>query len=462
MSPKPVASQPNSSLELSSTAGQSFQLSHGAHRSGIVLLNFLIWISILGVLSARASDYESRLLLTAPGEALDWAQYRRAPHAAPEVPRSGTWNMVALEGRAIRIEALSRTRDSGWRQQTRSTGKDGNAIPLGEPKKDSPPKLALDFPDNGLLAFRFHAEGQTKTPPDRSVIPGIFQSLLEDRVVLHDRWQKAISLSGKRWTLGAEGVRRPDGALLAGSLTLVARRDGESRVLVPPARGRAFARQELLWIGSLRSEWEFDLLLRRTWLTGEIEYLLVVGGHTASILVDADRPYRVFSSGAEETATLEWNIGQARQMPLGRFGSAAFTVAEDDWNGRLQEASVASLPTVIFDRQLPLAGESIRFQAEYLPRLSEKDGEPDSAFYPSFYQGPAIVRVRFLGVSQILSELAPQDGGPLRFEVGMIDDSPAIRIIYRPHYNNSMTDTWIWDTAQSRFLRLLRRHSQGC
>lgn len=422
---------------------------------------FGLLLATLAVFSPLAGAQADRLGLTLsmPGSPLRDAALESARPPARLPPG---WFAVALEHGALRLQAVTQTRPSDWSLVTTRTPEEpAGAAAMSRPAPSSvlePARHALDLPPGALFGFRFAAD----TTAARSVKPGAHTSLVPATLLRVDT-RLAVVRGDERWTITTESKTRPDGALLAGSLALVATNaQGQRRVLVPPADGMAFARQELLWLGTLAGGGGLDLLLRRTWLTGQVEHVLVVGGAAGHGVDDADRPYAVFASGIEATSGLERHRDQPRQRPGERFGSAAFAVDEEAWNRELQRLEGAGAAGTLLDRRLTLAGEALRFTVEHLPRWRAAEAEANSSPPDRHWSGPLLVKVHFRGRSQVLLETGALDGGPTRVQVDLLNGEPAVQLQIWPHYNNNFLHTWVWSERDGRFLRLLTRQDQGC
>jgi hypothetical protein len=258
-------------------------------------------------------------------------------------------------------------------------------------------------------------------------------------------------------------VRRKDNRLLAGSLAVIASGPGkERRVLVPPAAGMAFVRQELLWLGRMTPTQAIDLLLRRTWITGEVDYVLVLGNSMGFAYLDEDRPFMAFSSGADDSESFVRHTAQSRQPPNGSFGVASFSVSAEAWNIAFQKLADSGLPGTLVDRVLTLDAEPLRFTVEYLPRWSAEHGVRTSTTEDYSREGPLLIKVHFRGRTQVLLQTGSLEDGAFRLQVGHINGEAAIQVSLSPRYNNSFVYYWVWSQIDGRFLRLLKSHSQGC
>lgn len=419
-------------------------------------LSMFALASLLLSISADAETSPPMLLLSTPGEALQIDIPENAP--SPPMRLKKAWYSVSLDGPSLVLERIVTTRRPDWNLIASRTDSQASAS-IVTPKSSEPTRHAIAMSKSAVLAFRLD-----RSDPDEKLAPfraGRYSSTLPLPAILHDRWKSSFQSNGRIWTVSTESARRKDGAMLSGSLQLVAASDaGERLILVPPAHGMAFVRQELLWLGSLRPNSEFDLLLKRTWVTGEIDYVLKVGKSLGYAKIDPDYPHAYFSQGVEEYEGTETHVSQKRPPPEGKFGAAALTIPEEIWNQAVSGANAEGLPKVLFDRQLTLKSEKMRVTVEYLPRLESIESAPSSGQF--FWEGPVLVKAHFRGKSQILLQTGSLDGGSFRLQLDMLNGEPAIEISVWPHYNNSFVYYWVWGGTEGRFLRLSKAQSQGC
>lgn len=415
---------------------------------------------LLGMIHiARAENSPVMMLLTTPGESLGRLDISEHAHPPP-LTLAAAWYAVSIKDGNLVLQTAQTTRKPDWTLIFKSIGTPADSGSVDP--EETEPQHALDLPDSALLGFRLLDKDKLTPLPLHS---GSYPSALQLPVTLHDRWQATLQLDGKTWHLSTETMRRKDGALLAGSLSLVATSDsGEKQVLLPPTDGAAFERQELLWLGSIHSRKdkpEIDLLIKRTWLTGKVEYVWKVGEAIESELLDPDHPYAVGTSGVEASMETKVPVQQHHPLPPDKFGTAAFTISQDAWNPALDAAEKDGLPKLLFDRQLELEGEKLRFTIEYLPRVSAENS-PLAASRIEYWGGPVLVKAHFRGTTQVLLETDRLDDGSFTLQVGKLGDEKAIQVATQPHYNNSFVYDWIWDATQQRFVRLYRRQDQGC
>jgi hypothetical protein len=433
------------------------------------MYHMIIQILFLALLvfnhAAHSEPAVPQLYVTLPGDVLG---IDTPEQEAPPSKLLLRWYAVSLDGRNLRIDPITRTRSPDWTVTSRSTGttaaSGATAISTNAAELVS---HALALPDSALLAFRF-AEDEPITSSPR--IPfGIYPSAVPP-FLLTTELQVPAAMGGKdSWILSTEYVRRKDDQLLAGSLALIATRSSAKRlVLVPPAAGMAFIRQEVLWAGriatsirALEDSAPPSLLLRRTWVTGEVDYVVVIDGAIGNAYFDPDRAMRSYSSGVMESESFWRHVTQRRQPPSGKFGMAAFTVKAEVWDDSLRRIAETELPETLFDRQLVINAEPVRFTIEYLPRWIAQNQERSSTSDEFFWDGPLLVKVHLRGKSQVLLQLGALESD-FRIQLDQLNGELAIEASVRPNYNNEFVYYWVWSEADGRFLRLLRSGSQGC
>jgi hypothetical protein len=388
-----------------------------------------------------ANDQEaSGIYVTRPGDPLlDTPTRIAADH----------WKAVSiLDGYLVISEVSSTVEATDYvvEESPHDYGSQKNYNELFAPKK----RPALKLPADALLAFRHEEREDTQR-----VKAGRYATMVPSGTVISDGWHSDLRIGEKRWRIEAEYQRRKDGRLLAGSMVLtLAEHDGtNARELLPRANNQAFERQELLWLGNFNADDLPEMVLKRTWITGEIDHVLIVGSRFYTLNFDPDSPYAAFSSGVEESFSITRPLAQTNPFPAGKFGAGAFSVPEQRWNGVLDQKP--ELPLLLEDRTLPLDGEPVRFSFEYVPMA-----QTDRTSIDNFWGGPILVRVHFRGKSQVLMQTGFQDGEPFRVQVDLIQGKPAIQVSHRPHYNNSFTRYWIHDGT--RFRRLSIQQDQGC
>jgi len=374
------------------------------------------------------------------------------PLLGPDDPSTRTaWRSALVTGAELVVAPVPGTRPSGWRLEETTLSSTSPGKPVST-ERTEPPTLAT--PDGALFAFQFLA-GDVPPP---AIATGRYPSLLPTPALLHTTWSADVDLHGRRWRLSTTHEKRGGGALLAGSMALLATdASGRRETLMPPARGMAFARQEILWLGDLDGDDALDVIIKRTWLTGKIDYLLVVGRWRGSVTVDPDRPSRYYESGVGESASELRHRSQLVTVPPGRFGSAAFAITDEAWNAKLNQTDGKA--TSLYDRHLPFGDDKVRFTFDYVPRSA---GEVPSSTPEAFtWGGPVVVRAHYRGRSQIIAELGQLESA-LRVAIGSVESRLVVRIEYMPHYNNSLTYEWVWNEEQGRFVRIAESHVQGC
>jgi|GEM_PF-4494243 len=351
-----------------------------------------LFLALLAFNHAAHSEPVAReLLVTLPGDNLEFHSYEPLERETPPAKTSFQWYSASLlENGSLKIGSVTQTRLPDWVTTVNFTNtaetSDTSATSAAEVEPVNY-EHALDLPDSALLGFKFYDPDEPIT--DSPLIPlGTYPSAAQP-FLLTTELRVPVTIGKESWTLSTEYVRRKDGKLLAGSLALIATNSsGRRMVLVPPAAGMAFTRQEVLWVGSIaiRTRAPKDsvppsLILRRTWITGEIDYIVLIDGVMGDAYFDPDRAMRSFSSGEGEHEPLQFfrHVSQHRQPPSGGFGVAAFEVPNDGWFGLGKPIAETGLPETLFDRQLVVNDEPVRFTLEYLPSYVSYPEEPSSA-----------------------------------------------------------------------------------
>lgn len=396
------------------------------------------------------------LLLSANGEALSADAPGLPPNSLQVRPplRIDGWSALRLENGALRVLEVRDTRRPDWTLRERPLV-DAPAAWAGRPARI---RHALALPADALFGFSV-LDGSAAPAPQQGLRP----SALPAPVLLRAGWRGTIRIGEARWTLATEHERRRDGRLLAGSLRVVAEdARGRRRLLVPPAHGMAFRRQELLWVGSLGIGGDGpDALVKRIRLTGEVEYVLSAAGAQGWVAVDEDRPHRAYAVGIEELETLESHDTQRRQAPDPLRGPG-FEIAQSQWTAALDAAAAAGLPKTLFDRRLAVDGESLRFTVDYLPRLAPLASGETSSAATAHFPAETVLYVHAHGRRQALLEMARPDESDVLVRIGTIAGAAAIEIEYGPHYNLDLRRVWVWDAERGRFVRLLIGEAMGC
>lgn len=363
----------------------------------------------------------------------------------------GRWLAATLDEQGLLLTPVAGMRRSDWTLLLQETATDPETRRTrAEFTEQKPDALAL--PEGALLALQ--SAGGTA---------GRHANALEAPVLLREGWRQRVVLQGEHWLLEAEARHGTDGRLLAGSMSIMATKLGETQrtELLPPAVGMAFLRQELLWVGRTAGQGLPDLLLRRTWITGEVDYVTVMAGERAVATLDADHPWQKLNDGAEELASTARHA-QARPLVGGRFGVAAFRLAEEEWNSALARQAETATAATLFDRQLRVDDEALRFTADYLPRWEGGESAENSTAPGFAWAGPAVLKVHFRGTTQALVQAGALDGSPLRVQVGRVGGEPAIEVQLQPNPTTSLLQRWVWDANERRFVRLLKQQDQGC
>jgi hypothetical protein len=443
------------------------------------LFRYLLLVCALVGFQGAHAQY-GRLVLSYPGEDL----------YVPELPKNvklstwladQQWSSLSLKDGALTVGPVTESIESDW---VSVSGKNADRLLEGKTLKH-PPKstgISLKSPDGTLVFARFDIENGNGS---KGLTPGNYPSYVEP-ALLREGWTLPIETGGRKWKFSTRHQKRPDGKLLAGSLELLLE-SGEPehpKVILPRASGMAFEKQEVLWLGDLNGDSVPDLIIKRTWLSGEFDIFLLVSNaltfNFASITFDPDRPTSYFSSGVEpESNGFRWNKKWPTPTAFKFSEKGRFSIGEENWHKMLfpnapplyQEIvqskletsppseDLLSLPITLTDRLFKLDGETIRFTLEHLPRAAAQDESSSSG---STWGGTVLVRTTFRGKTQVLMEASRPDSGIFSLSVGTINGEPSIRIDHQPHYNNSFRQYWIYDQATSRFRRLQIEQSQGC
>ncbi len=394
---------------------------------------------------------DDRIELAAPGEASMRArsegELTSAAGAADWLIRE-RWYSVRIIGNRLFLEPVRGIRRPDWHQEHEDLAQTMGAIYGAAP----------DMPEGAIFALRILHESTPRALPIRA--QG-YPSLLPVPAVLEDKWHQKFSMGGRSWIIQTRYERRADGALLAGSMELELNVPNEGvRTFLPAANHMAYSKQELMWLGDIDQDGEPDAVLRRVWITGEQDYVVVLGGRFESVYVDEDFPVRIFSSGVEETTSILRHVSQKYPLGEAKFTSA-FNVPESIWEKLGGGAERPAEPVQLADLKIDHQGESLRFSLDYLPRKSDEKNSStvDSG---SMWIGETLVRVTYRGRPQVLLQAQKPDGGLFRVEIGDLSGKTVIRISYPPHYNNSFQYYWLYSEEESRFKRVVIDQSQGC
>ncbi len=414
-------------------------------------------LALLGAAQAASALPWDRLATLTPEEAL----LEPLPKTPPSGAVPAVWYALRLDGGALDIQPVTRTR----------AARDVLTNATGKPRHPAPTVQTLALPKDAWMAVRWRGDGNDIWLPR---LAGRHANALPATALLTAQWTQRLRLAqadgtAQDWELFTDVERRPDGQLLAGSLQLMARRgdSAEPIVLLPPAHGMAFQRQELLWAGLLPEDREPSFVLKRTWLTGEEEHVVVINGLQAIERRDADAPWQLFSSGVDDTDNGGRRpAGQTLPLPTSLNETGQISFDANAWNLALEEAQRRPLePRRIAQNQTTLDGEPLQVWVDYLPRSSKAMAAADrkgSSATDLGWRGQMVMRAKFRGHTSVLIELDTLED-PLHLSVGLaLGQTPAISMQHDPHYNNSFHRWWIWDDKAGRFKRWLIKHSQGC
>src|SRR5690242_14294141 len=195
-----------------------------------------------------------------------------APDASQEFSEAGLppptdskpWYALSIEAHAVNVTPVTTTRQPTAALSFGALmGPDSDAPPPPAP----PERYTVPLPAGAAFAFWLTDEAP-------AIQPGRFASALAASVTLAPRMLEPVDVADRTWALVTRFIARPDGKPLEGSLSLFARNVfGEELMLVPPAIGMAFESQQIVWVGRLTARSKVDVLVRRTWLTGEVDYV---------------------------------------------------------------------------------------------------------------------------------------------------------------------------------------------
>ncbi len=414
----------------------------------------LVFIGFLQIIFASlcysADKQITNLHMMAPGFSIE---ADNGIAGSTEPAKIDGWYGVSYNDSQLEISPVSKTRTPDW---LLAVGKGSSTPGSMTHTSFGITGSAFDLPADALFAIKLE-DAEIKPV---LIKPGKYPTLLHDAGILQEGWKSALNLRGKKWILSTRYKHRPQGGLLAGSMELLATDEGgNTTVLIPQATGMAFNRQELLWVGDISADVTPDVLIKRTWVTGEIDYVLRIGAVFNSLYIDPDDAYQAFSSGVDDYLHVSKNIRQHLPIPGGIFGQSAFVITEEAFNTALESAEKKGGGT-LEDRQLKINENVMRFTFEYLPRAISNDVSSQSR--AAFWDGAVSVKVHFQGKTQTIMQMPGLDGGQLKVQIDKIDGRPAIQIQSSPHYNNSFEHYWIWQADDARFVRLLTNQMQGC
>lgn len=382
------------------------------------------------------------------------------------------WYALRLHGQALEISSVARTRLSKHALEMSVTF--APSEPASAPSVSTPYFLhTLDLPPAALMAMRASTADGPPGDAGLKALLGRHANTLPSPALLTAQWKQALvdarrPQAVERWDVFTDVQRRADGQLLAGSMRLLARKLDEPDVmeLLPAAHGMVFQRQELLWLGWLPGGTRPSFVLKRTWLTGEEEFVVGLNQKLAKQTTDPDNPYRAFSSGVAETESHPLKpAGQKRAYPSALSNPVLVAFDASEWS-RQREAALKTplMPRRLLEQTVDLNGSPVKVWAEYLPRLQRSEGSRTEASSATeqFWGGDVAIKVSFRGKTTVLMEAGYLED-PMQIRIGLTQDGEvAIHMDYVPHYNNSFTRWWVWDDASARFRRWLDYQSQGC
>ena len=462
----------------------------------------IFFLALLVFSHAARSEPEVGLHVTLPGDIMccDTPEQQAPPAKLPY-----WWYSASINGGNLKIEPVTQTRQSDWIVTRRPINPSANSGADGNAK--STPNHSLDLPGPALLGFRFSDRlsdiyGYKDLITSPPLIPfGTYPSAAAPFLLTTDL-RVPIGKGKDSWILSTEYIRRKDGKLLAGSLSLIATNPSGERMVVVPPGGGAFIRQEVLWVGRIAARTRNipkdsvlpSLIMRRTWLTGGIDYVVVIDGAIGGANFNPDRPTS-FSNFADDDEVESRHITQHRQPPSDEFGVIALDVLgvrEELWDA-LSRIEATGMPGMLFDRQLVMNTEPVRFTIEYLPVYSESRWHTSSG-EEIFWQAQALLKVHFRGKSQVLLQVAGVGIDSLRVHIGQLltfafvmslvvmakprplagFKTKSVTELTRRLVNGGLaiqastnfehtgfSDYWVWSEADGRFLNFFGE-SGGC
>jgi hypothetical protein len=399
--------------------------------------------------AAEAAE-SSWLAVQAPGE---WQELSEAGLPPPTV--ANPWYALTIDAQSLTITPVTSTRKP---EVTASLSA------LQEPgPEDSPPPppelptlYALALPPGAAFGFQPGGDAPVTTRPGR------YRSALDAPLAITPRMIAPATVGGKTWALVTDVRARPDGKPLDGSVSLLARDVyGEELMVVPPVMGLAFSDYQILWVGQLTPRSTVDAVVRRTWITGQIDYVLSVAGVIAVATVDPESPVRAFSSGVENYLSVVRPTEQPHD-PDETFAPAVSIAIDEEWNAAYDKAAAAGLPAQMLERTFTFRGAPVRLTVDYLPMWPDPYAGPDSISPTSWWLGRALVKVTYGGKTQTLIGLPRLDDGGFTFSLGTVGNEVAIYVTHQPHYNNDFEYRWVRRESDGRFLRTYIYKSQGC
>lgn len=376
------------------------------------------------------------------------------PPESTDSDASRGWSSFAVRDGALIVEASAVTIPAPY---VYVGGEDAEKLIAGDEPRSEPRPYgrSLLTPHDSLMLVRIQAnEGMM------ALAAGTYPSLSEPQDV-DANWTSTAILGNQRWHFAASTQTRADGRMLDGSLAIQAssERDGTLETpLLPAASGMAIQRQRLLWLGDVNDDGIPDLIVERTWVTGEMDRVLVIWPMIAVTYVPTDDPATYFASGVDpESNRFVWHRGQTVPSVLQFEHAVTFAIGEEAW-ARRWDPERKDAPQVMAQEELTVDGEALQVRLEYTPRVS---AAPSSAGN-YFWDGSVLVRIIYRDQEQVLLQTGQPDGDAFSFTFGLASGKPAIRIRAQPHYNNRMTHEWRFDQSTGRFRQTLRIHEQGC
>ena len=332
------------------------------------------------------------------------------------------WYALSLKSDMLSVQRVSGTRPS---DHMHVFGDAADRLLAGQPLdgKAEAQGYTMNAPADTLLLLRIEHGNEIPTGQYRSNLPS---------EVLREGWRQTAEIAGRKWNFFVRHQKRPDGKLLAGSLEIMATQESakEPTILLPPANGLAFKKQELLWLGDFNTDGQPDMLLRRAWITGEVDFVVVIPPTFASVYMHPDKPAKYFSSGVEPSSNYYlWHKSSPTPAPVDFVAQDSLSIDFEAWHKLLPDP-YAPAPKVLADQTFKPNGETLRIALEHLPRVQGEQGS--TPLDSTIWMGTVLVKATFRGKVHVLAQVVPPDEGSFDFvgranrrQAGRTHQSPA-------------------------------------
>jgi hypothetical protein len=364
----------------------------------------------------------------------------------------------------------------------------------------APCRAGIDPSRSPLLVFRVHHD-QAVDDADVFGYGAIEGVTIKEPV--REGWKQDFDLAGNPWRLRAHYVRGTNGRVLPGSMQLAVEQKGggQTSVVLDRAPGVVFSNQAVLWAGDLNGDGAPDFLIRRTLVTGEIDYVLSISNRdgkyvAGGITVDPDHAVNRFSAGMEGPEARPPRHGPHRSAadasppstPItphyARSGATAVSGISIYANPQgvkslppgIEEPGLAPFlaltPGVKRDLSFTFEGETYRIVAEIIPTYAGGSRVP--RYQPRLFFGAyggrtglsLTIALHHNGVRQVLLVTQPyMDDSDMRLTAGDLDGSRelSLSIDWWPNPNNAMHHVWKRVQGLGRVVkRVSSFQSQGC